>query len=204
MRNFRTALLHLFVTLILLNQEIIIMPNTNPKLPKRKKSSGLGRKKKGGNKKRSSYNYDAARASMDMPSANHAQISQFAAAAGPNPPTQKSPLKSEYKAMLKSKVEEFESVVKEKEEVLTQNNELKSVLNSKDKKYLHSKPRFMICLFFCCKLRRRSPALWSQSSCRMPMLLLLKHMISVMKQIQRLLVFLKHWTESSRSTGFHL
>eukprot|EP00956_Cyclotella_meneghiniana_P044260 scaffold309933_cov142-Cyclotella_meneghiniana.AAC.1 len=70
------------------------MPNTNPKLPKRKKSSGLGRKKKGGNKKRSSYNYDAARASMAMPSANHAQISQFAAAAGPNPPTQKSPLKS--------------------------------------------------------------------------------------------------------------
>ena len=112
------------------------MPNTNPKLPKRKKSSGLGlgRKKKGGNKKRSSYNYDAARTSMAMPSANHAQISQFAAAAGPNPPTQKSPLKSEYKAMLKSKVEEFESVVKEKEEVLTQNNELKSVLNSKDKK----------------------------------------------------------------------
>eukprot|EP00956_Cyclotella_meneghiniana_P044306 scaffold311707_cov83-Cyclotella_meneghiniana.AAC.2 len=36
--------------------------------------------------------------------------------------------------MLKSKVQEFESVVKEKEEVLTQNNELKSVLNAKDKK----------------------------------------------------------------------
>ena len=110
------------------------MPNTNPKVPKRKKSSGLGRKKKGGTKKRTSYDYDAARASMALPAANHAQISQFASATAPNPPNQKSPLKSEYKAMLKSKVEEFESLVKEKEEVLTENHELKSVLHVKDKK----------------------------------------------------------------------
>eukprot|EP00956_Cyclotella_meneghiniana_P008652 scaffold11801_cov65-Cyclotella_meneghiniana.AAC.1 len=58
-----------------------------------------------------SYDFHAAQEAMAfLPSANHAQIFQHPNVAGANPPSQKSPLKSEYKAMPKKKVIEVESL----------------------------------------------------------------------------------------------
>lgn len=71
---------------------------------------------------------------MSKPSANHAQITQFATLTGPNPPAAKSPLESEYKAMLKRKVLEVETLLEEKEDILTENVVLKSGLDSRDMK----------------------------------------------------------------------
>ena len=106
------------------------MPNTGAKPPKKRKA--LSRKIKGGNKKRTSYDYKAAREALALPKANHAQILQRASIqqatnAGETLPTQKSPLKSEYKAMLKKKTVEAETLH-------SQNAELKSTLCNQDKK----------------------------------------------------------------------
>ena len=80
------------------------MANPNAKPPKRKKSHS--RKVKGGNKKRSSYDYSAARESLGLPTNATAQEISFHATAGDRlndvdaTPADKSPLKKEYKAML--------------------------------------------------------------------------------------------------------
>ena len=114
------------------------MPNTNAKPPKRRKAHG--RKVKGGNKKRSSYDYQAAREAMDLPpSANHAQISQTASIqhatqAGLTPPNQKSPLKSVYKSMLKQRASQIESLRQQK-------LELQVGLDHKDQKISSQKQR---------------------------------------------------------------
>ena len=97
------------------------MPNPGAKPPKKRKA--FGRKPKGGNKKQSSYNYQSAREAMDMPTANHAQIFQYATTQhatnlGHTPPNQKSPLKSVYKSMLKQKLGQVESLRKQKLELM--------------------------------------------------------------------------------------
>lgn len=103
------------------------MAKGNPKAKPPKKRKSFGRNQRGGNKKQSSYDFHAAREAMALPKANHAQIFQHANVAGANPPSQKSPLKSEYKAMLKKKVSEVESL-----NSLT--SDLKSNIVHKDKK----------------------------------------------------------------------
>ena len=75
------------------------MPNPNPKLPKRKKS-GIGRNPRG-KKKRSSYDYSEARASLGLPAkATFTQVLSHTMQTGPNPPQPRSPLKIEVKAKL--------------------------------------------------------------------------------------------------------
>eukprot|EP00956_Cyclotella_meneghiniana_P014526 scaffold21785_cov46-Cyclotella_meneghiniana.AAC.2 len=97
--------------------------NVKPKPPKKRKS--FGRNQRGGNKKNSNYNYNDARQAMSLPKANHAQISQHATITGTDPPSEKSPLKSVYKAMLKEKVQETQTLLQEKEKISTENEELK-------------------------------------------------------------------------------
>lgn len=114
------------------------MPNPNAKPPKRRKAHG--RKVKGGNKKRTSYNYPSAREAMDMPTANHAQIFQHATIQhatemGHTPPNQKSPLKSVYKSMLKQQVSQIIESLRQ------QKMELQVGLDHKDQKISSQKQR---------------------------------------------------------------
>eukprot|EP00956_Cyclotella_meneghiniana_P037683 scaffold142905_cov20-Cyclotella_meneghiniana.AAC.1 len=71
---------------------------------------------------------------MAIPKANHAQISQHANVTSTNPPSQKSPLKSVYKAMRKEKVEEAQTLLQEKEKMSSENEELKNGLGQCEKK----------------------------------------------------------------------
>ena len=106
--------------------------NVKPKPPKKRKS--FGRNQRGGNKKNSNYNYNDARQAMSLPKANHAQISQHATITGTDPPSEKSPLKSVYKAMLKEKVQETQTLLQEKEKMSSENEELKNGLGQCEKK----------------------------------------------------------------------
>jgi hypothetical protein len=79
------------------------MANPNAKPPKRKKSHG--RKVKGGNKKHTNYDYAAARETLALPANATSQEIAHHATLGDRlndnaVPAIKSPLKSEYKAML--------------------------------------------------------------------------------------------------------
>ena len=81
------------------------MANPNPKPPKRKKRSALSLRVRGSNKKRSSFNYNAAREELGVPNANSQQITSAALSSGPNPqaPKGRSPTKREIKAQLAEK-----------------------------------------------------------------------------------------------------
>jgi hypothetical protein len=111
---------------------IAIMANPNAKPPKRKKTySRNPQGAKGGKQKRSSYNFDAAREELGLSANANAQVIASRAIAddvdplNPLPPAVKSPLKKEYKAMLReereksqnlaAKVENAEMQVKAKE-----------------------------------------------------------------------------------------
>lgn len=103
------------------------MPKGNPNAKPPKKRKSFGRNPRGGNKKQSNYDFDAARQAIALPAANHAQIFNHASVTEAAPASEKSPLKSVYKAMLKKKVVEAESLH-------LQNVKLMSNLDSKDKK----------------------------------------------------------------------
>jgi hypothetical protein len=85
-----------------------IMPNPNPKPPKRKKASGISRKVRGGNSKTTNFDFPAAREAIGLPTNANAQVvgahvnanDQVVETAPLSAPSAKSPLKREYKAML--------------------------------------------------------------------------------------------------------
>jgi len=68
--------------------------------PKRKKK--FGRNPKGGNKKRSSYDYSAMRDIIGLPATNSQQITLHALQSGQNSPAPKNLAKKEYKALLRA------------------------------------------------------------------------------------------------------
>ena len=75
------------------------MPNSNPKVPKRKKS-GISRIPRG-KQKRSSYNYHVAHASLGLPAdASFTQVLSQTLQTGPNPAIPRSPPKKVVKAKL--------------------------------------------------------------------------------------------------------
>ena len=79
--------------------------NPNARPPKRRKSTALSRKIRGGNKKRSSYDLVAARESLGLPpKANAQQISCAVAPSVTNTVDNPSPLKKEVKARLAEQV----------------------------------------------------------------------------------------------------
>jgi hypothetical protein len=97
---------------------IAIMANPNAKPPKRKKSFSRNPKgAKGGKQKRSSYDFDAAREELGLSAnANAQEIASRASAddvdpLNPLPPAVKSPLKKEYKAMLREEQEKSRNLV---------------------------------------------------------------------------------------------
>ena len=110
------------------------MPNPNPKPPKRKKRSSISKYARGGNKRRTKYDYDAAREQIGQPNANNQTIYARAIQSGPNAPSEKSPLKKEYKSMLKQKEEEVNDLLGEKKKMAEENAELRQNLNTKDSK----------------------------------------------------------------------
>jgi hypothetical protein len=109
-----------------------------PKPPKRKKKFGRN-PKNNANKKRSTYDFDSARAVLDADSINHAQIMMHASQTGPNPPAPKSPLKKQYKAMLRQKEYELVDALEENYELLEENESLRRVTEMSEKKVLHFK-----------------------------------------------------------------
>ena len=80
------------------------MANPNPNPPKRKKRSALTLRVRR-SKKRSSFDYNAAREELGVPNANSQQITSAALSSGPNPraPKGRSPTKREIKARLAEK-----------------------------------------------------------------------------------------------------
>jgi hypothetical protein len=83
------------------------MPNSNPNPPKRKKS-GIGRNPKG-KQKRSSYDYNEARASLGLPAdASFTQVLSRTLQTGPNPALPRSPPKRVVKAKLAEELEKNE------------------------------------------------------------------------------------------------
>ena len=110
------------------------MPNPNPKPPKRKKRSSISKYARGGNTRRTTYDYDAAREQIGQPNANNQTIYARAIQSGPNAPSEKSPLKSEYKSMLKQKEVEVTSLLDAKKKIADENSELRQSLTSKDSK----------------------------------------------------------------------
>ena len=90
------------------------MPNPNPKLPKRKKS-GLGRNPRG-KQKRSSYDFQNARASLGLPEdATFTQVLRQTLQTGPNPRQPRSPLKTEVKAKLAEEQKKNEVLSKDRD-----------------------------------------------------------------------------------------
>ena len=110
------------------------MPNPNPKPPKRRKSSSQSRHARAGQQKNSKYNYEAAREDIGIPNATAQTVNHHQMQRGPNPPKEKSPLKSEYKSMLKQKEEEVNSLLDVKKKIADENSELRQSLTSKDSK----------------------------------------------------------------------
>ena len=103
------------------------MPNPNPQPPKKKRRSVHSRHVKGGKRKKTTYDYTAARDIIGDPEANSQTITAHVIQSGPNPPAAKSPLKSEYKSMLKQKEEEVNMLVDE-------NAKLRQNLTTRDSK----------------------------------------------------------------------
>jgi chromosome segregation ATPase len=82
------------------------MPNPRPKPPKRKKRSAHSRNVRGGNQKRTSFDYEEAREELGVPNANSQQIAaaeSLQTVTNPRPPKIKSPLKAEVKKQLAEK-----------------------------------------------------------------------------------------------------
>ena len=81
------------------------MPNPHPKPPKRKKRSAHSRNVRGGNQKRTSFDYEEARDELGLPKANSQQIAAESLQTGtnPRPPKVKSPPKHVIKKQLAQK-----------------------------------------------------------------------------------------------------
>ena len=81
------------------------MPNPYPKPPKRCKRSSHTRSVRGGNQKRTSFDYNEARDELGVPNANSQQIAAESLRTGtnPRPPKCKSPPKREIKKQLVQK-----------------------------------------------------------------------------------------------------
>eukprot|EP00956_Cyclotella_meneghiniana_P033421 scaffold95984_cov36-Cyclotella_meneghiniana.AAC.1 len=85
--------------------------NSGAKPPKRKRRGGFGRNPRGGNKKRSSYDMNEARASLGLPSnATFTQVYSQSVQTGPNPTLPRSPPKKVVKARLKEAQEKNEEL----------------------------------------------------------------------------------------------
>lgn len=105
-------------------------PNPGRNRQKRKRSSGISRKPKGGNKKRSSFDYDAAREELGIPNANSQQITSHAMESGSNPRAPRSPLKKEIKRQLKQKEEEVKTLNTQVKTLQTGTNRLGTKVSS--------------------------------------------------------------------------
>jgi hypothetical protein len=112
-----------------------------PKPPKRKKKFGRD-PRTNANKKRSTYDFDSAREVIGSDSINHAQIMMHSSQTGPNPPAPKSPLKKQYKAMLRQKEFELVDALEENYELLEENESLRRNTKLNEKKVLHIKEEY--------------------------------------------------------------
>lgn len=85
-------------------------PNPGRNRQKRKRSSGISRKAKGGQQKQTTFDYAAAREEIGIHNANSQQITSYAIEAGPAPKAPRSPLKKVIKKQLKEKEEEVKDL----------------------------------------------------------------------------------------------
>lgn len=94
------------------------MANTNPRRPKRRKSSGLSRHSRGGKQKRSSYDLNEAKQSIGLPAkATFQQVNSHTIRSAPNPSLPRSPPKKVVKARLAEEQAKNDSLSHEIEEV---------------------------------------------------------------------------------------